>query len=375
MNVTEVTKELIKRVSVTPNDAGCMDWIVDYLAPFNIRVESFDKNEVKNVLVSHGTGAPHFVFLGHTDVVPVGNESDWLYDPFTPTIVGDLMYGRGTADMKGSIAAFIEAFKAFVTEHPNHPGTVSLLLTSDEEGPADFGIRYVATELEKRDITLDYCLVGEPSSTEKLGDVVKVGRRGSLGGSLVIHGRQGHVAYPHLAENPIHSSARFIDKITKHRWDSGNEYFPPTSFQISNISAGTGATNVIPGDLAIEFNFRYSTEVTHEALKSFTESLLEQEALDYSIKWKLNGEPFLTDHGRLVEAVVESISTSCGYPPELSTSGGTSDGRFIAPLGVEVVELGPINATIHQVNECVSVSDLEQLAIIYRSIIKKILLK
>lgn len=373
MDVIEATQTLIRKASVTPDDAGCMDWIIEQLDGCNIRVECFDQHDVKNLLLSHGTGAPHLVFLGHTDVVPTGREEDWRSPPFEPTIKDGLMYGRGTADMKGSIAAYLVAFKQFLTENPDHKGTASILLTSDEEGVADYGIRYVAPELAKRHIKLDYCIVGEPSSTSRLGDVIKVGRRGSLGGSLVIHGKQGHVAYPHLAENPVHLSADFIKTITQHTWDEGNEFFPPTSFQISNISAGTGATNVIPGDLNVEFNFRYSTEVTHAHLQQFTESLLNDLGLDYSIKWKLNGEPFLTEQGELVDACVKSIEEVCGISPELSTSGGTSDGRFIAPLGVEVVEFGPLNATIHQLNECVSVDDLKQLEVVYGRIIRQLL--
>ncbi len=373
MDVIEATQTLIRKASVTPDDAGCMDWIIKQLDDCNIRVESFDHRDVKNLLISHGDGAPHLVFLGHTDVVPTGREEDWVSPPFEPTIRDGLMYGRGTADMKGSIAAYLVAFKQFLVENPAHKGTASILLTSDEEGAADYGIRYVAPELAKRNIKLDYCIVGEPSSTSRLGDVIKVGRRGSLGGTLVIHGKQGHVAYPHLAENPVHISADFIKTITQHTWDEGNEFFPPTSFQISNISAGTGATNVIPGDLNLEFNFRYSTEVTHTQLQQFTESLLNDLGLNYSIKWKLNGEPFLTKQGALVDACVNGVEEVCGISPELSTSGGTSDGRFIAPLGVEVVELGPRNATIHQLNECVSVDDLKQLEVVYGRIIRQLL--
>jgi len=369
-----LARELIRAQSVTPDDAGCMELINNELNPHNFIQQNFDKEEVVNRLFKHGNQPPHLCFLGHTDVVPTGDPSSWAIPPFAGVVRDDMLHGRGAADMKGSVAAFTIAAQRFVEQHPNHKGSLSILLTSDEEGPADHGIRYVAPLLANSDQPIDYCLVGEPSSTNKLGDIVKNGRRGSLGGSLKIIGKQGHVAYPHLADNPIHNALAALAELAATVWDNGNSSFPPTSFQISNINSGTGATNVIPADMDVIFNFRYCTEVTYQELQARTHEILDRYKLNYELTWKLNGEAFLTKEGALVTAVCDSIKETMGHETQLSTAGGTSDGRFIAPLGAEVVELGPLNKTIHQVNECVSVQDLEALEIIYYRIIEKVLL-
>ncbi|RMA79234.1 succinyl-diaminopimelate desuccinylase [Umboniibacter marinipuniceus] len=369
----ELCKQLIERQSVTPNDAGCFPLILDRLENFDITVTRLDCEDVENILITIGDEGPLLIFLGHTDVVPTGPESEWRYPPFEPTEEGDLLFGRGTADMKGSIAAFITATERFLASKPMMKARFGILLTSDEEGAADYGIRYVAPELQRRGIDIDYCLVGEPSSTNKLGDVIKNGRRGSLGATLKVIGKQGHVAYPQLADNPIHKAMQALSDLVATEWDQGNDFFPPTSFQISNINSGTGATNVIPGDMEVVCNFRYSTETTAEELKARVEAVLTRAELNYDITWKLNGEPFLTAEGELVEACVQSVEEITGRSPNLSTSGGTSDGRFIAPLGAQVVELGPLNATIHQVNENVSMSDLNQLSEVYEAIIRRLM--
>lgn len=370
----DLAQELIRIPSITPNDHGCIELLAKHLEPHGFNTEIIEIEDVKNVLFTHGDkDDPLFIFLGHTDVVPVGRIEQWSHPPFAAHIEGDLLYGRGTADMKGSIAAFVIAAKAFVEQNKHHKKRIGILLTSDEEGPADHGIRAIAPLLHARGDQIEMCLVGEPSSSQRVGDTIKNGRRGSLGAELVIHGKQGHVAYPHLAQNPIHLVAPALAELVSIKWDNGNAFFPPTSFQISNINSGTGATNVIPGDCEIVFNFRYSTETTHEELKTKVEAILNSYGLNFDIKWKLNGEPFLTDHGELVDATQKAIQSICGYATELSTSGGTSDGRFIAPFGAQVLELGPLNTTIHQVNECVSCSDLITLEAIYLRIMNELL--
>ena len=366
--------DLISRHSVTPDDAGCQPLISDRLQALGCRIEQLRYDDVDNLWISHGEGAPLFVFLGHTDVVPTGPENEWQTPPFEPTIRDGMLHGRGAADMKGGVAAMVIAMEEFLKAHPDHAGRVGLLLTSDEEGVATNGIRRVIDEyFRPNDIRIDYCLVGEPSSNNHAGDVIKNGRRGSLGASLKVYGTQGHVAYPHLAENPFHKAAQTLATLCETQWDRGNEDFPPTSFQVSNIHAGTGADNVIPGTLEVLFNFRFSTEVTADELQHRVESLLDSHGLNYDIEWRLSGQPFLTRGGQLIDAVQEALTQVSGKPAETSTAGGTSDGRFIAPLGAEVVELGPVNRTIHKINECVAVDDLETLTVVYRSILEKLL--
>ena len=329
--------------------------------------------EVDNFWARRGAQSPLFAFAGHTDVVPPGSLDEWHSDPFTPAIRDGLLYGRGACDMKGSLAAMVTACEAFVQAHPDHEGSIAFLITSDEEGPAVEGTVKVVETLEARGEKIDWCLVGEPSSTNRLGDIIKNGRRGSHNARLVIHGRQGHVAYPHLARNPIHLAAPAIAELAATEWDRGNAFFPPTSFQISNIRGGTGATNVVPGNVELLMNFRYCTETNHHRIERRVAEILDRHGLDYDIEWQLSGKPFLTAEGELVEAAQQAIAEITGDPSELSTSGGTSDGRFIAPTGAQVLELGPINATIHQVNECVSVDDLDRLSSIYGKILQKLL--
>lgn len=361
----ELTKALISRHSITPDDKGCQPLLIDRLEPIGFKTEHMRFEDVDNVWLRKGNKAPVFCFAGHTDVVPTGPESDWDSAPFEPEIRDGMLYGRGTADMKGSIAAFTVATERFIATHPDHKGSIAYLITSDEEGPAKNGTVKVIETLEARNEKIDWCLVGEPSSTKKIGDIVKNGRRGSLGCKLTIIGKQGHVAYPHLANNPIHIAAPMLAELTTMQWDEGNDFFPPTTFQISNFNSGTGATNVIPSVAEIIFNFRFSTEITAEELRQHVEALLDKHQLTYEIEWNLSGLPFLTAEGELVAAAVSAINHVVGIKTELSTSGGTSDGRFIAPTGAQVLELGPINATIHQVNECVNVDDLETLEEIY----------
>lgn len=344
-----------------------------HLAPLGFEAETMIFEDVTNLWARKGTEAPLIAFAGHTDVVPTGPEQEWTYSPFSARIQGDMLHGRGAADMKGSLAAFITACERFVKKHPDHKGSIAYLITSDEEGPATNGTVKVVETLEARNEKIDWCLVGEPSSTKVLGDVIKNGRRGSLNAKLTIKGKQGHVAYPHLANNPIHLAMTALDDLCKLEWDSGNEFFPATSFQITNINSGTGATNVIPGTVETLFNFRFSTEVTAEQLKAGVVKVLEQHKLDYDIQWTLSGEPFLTAAGPLVDAAVKAIKTVKGIDTELSTSGGTSDGRFIAPTGAQVLELGPLNATIHQVDEHVSITDLNDLSVIYEQILEHLL--
>lgn len=369
----ELAKALISRPSVTPDDKGCQDLLIEQLAPLGFRAEKMRFGDIDNLWLRRGDDGPLFCFAGHTDVVPTGPEKQWKFPPFEPTIESDLLYGRGAADMKGSIAAFVTAVQRFLTTHQSPNGSIALLITSDEEGPAVNGTVKVIETLEARNEKIDWCLVGEPSSSKKLGDVIKNGRRGSLGATLTVIGKQGHVAYPHLAENPVHKAAFALAELANTLWDEGNEYFPPTTFQISNIHAGTGATNVIPGEMEVQFNFRFSTELTPERIKERVEEILRRHNLEYRIEWNLSGMPFLTAEGKLVQAVSQAIEDETGYATELSTSGGTSDGRFIAPTGAEVIELGPLNATIHQVNECVSVEDLDRLSAIYAKTLERLL--
>ena len=374
MNETlALSKALINRNSVTPEDAGCQKLLCDRLEPLGFNVENMRFEDVDNIWLRRGTERPLLCFAGHTDVVPTGPVTDWDSDPFNAEIRDGLLYGRGAADMKSSIAAFTVASERFVKDFPDHKGSISYLITSDEEGPSINGTVKVIETLEARDEKIDWCLVGEPSSKDTLGDVIKNGRRGSLNGYLTVYGQQGHVAYPHLANNPMHITAPMLAELVEMEWDKGNEFFPPTTFQISNINSGTGATNVIPGQVDIIFNFRFSTEVTADQLKERVQNLLEKHGLNVELKWVLSGVPFLTAEGELVAAAVESIKEVTGTDTELSTSGGTSDGRFIAPTGAQVLELGPRNATIHQVNECVEVDDLEPLEEVYYRIMKKLL--
>ena len=369
----ELAKELISRQSVTPEDAGCQSIMAKRLEALGFIIEPLRFGEVDNFWAQRGSKGPLFVFAGHTDVVPTGPESDWRHPPFSAAEENGLLYGRGAADMKGSLAAMITATERFITQHPNHQGSIGYLITSDEEGPAIDGTVKVVEWLQQRNQAIDWCLVGEPTSTDKVGDVIKNGRRGSLGATLTIKGSQGHVAYPHLAENPVHLFAPALAELVAMQWDMGNEFFPPTTFQISNIQAGTGATNVIPGDLTVLFNFRFSTEVTDVELQTQVETVLQKHELDYNIDWQLSGQPFLTPEGELVNATQAAIKTICGYETELSTSGGTSDGRFIAPTGAQVLELGPLNATIHKVNEHVAIDELETLSEIYQQLLENLL--
>ena len=369
----ELSKALINCRSITPDDAGCQPMIIHRLEAIGFKVEKLRFGDVDNFWARRGTEGPLFAFAGHTDVVPTGPESQWDSPPFAAEIKGGYLYGRGAADMKGSIAAMVTACERFIAYNPNHQGSIAFLITSDEEGPADDGTIKVIEHLEARNEKMDWCLVGEPTSGQKLGDMIKNGRRGSLNGKLTIHGIQGHIAYPHLAKNPIHLAAPALAELSTKQWDHGNKFFPPTTFQISNINAGTGATNVIPGDLELLFNFRYSTEVTHEQLKESVHHILDKHQLKYTLEWNLSGQPFLTPEGALVDAACNAIKEVTHIETEISTTGGTSDGRFIAPTGAQVLELGPLNATIHKINECVRAEDLNILSDIYEKILIKLL--
>ena len=366
--------DLISRSSVTPEDKGCQKLMSDRLTSLGFNIENMRFEDVDNLWARRGNSQPLFAFAGHTDVVPTGPVDKWETNPFRPEIINGTLYGRGAADMKGSLAAMVTACERFIAKHPDHKGSIAFLITSDEEGPSINGTVKVVEQLEKRNEKIDWCLVGEPSSTNKLGDVVKNGRRGSLSGTLTILGQQGHVAYPHLAENPIHTAAPAIAELTAIQWDNGNDFFPPTTFQISNIHAGTGANNVIPGELEILFNLRFSTEVTEADLKKRVEAIFNKYQLKYDLVWTLSGNPFLTPEGELVDAICKAIREICGYETELSTAGGTSDGRFIAPTGAQVVELGPLNATIHKINEHVLAEDLDTLSALYERIMEHLLL-
>ncbi len=365
--------ELIRRPSITPEDAGCQALMIERLEAIGFRTERLRFGNVDNFWAVRGDTGPLFAFAGHTDVVPPGPEDKWRNPPFEPTIEQGMLFGRGAADMKGSLAAMITACENFVAEHENHRGRIAFLITSDEEGPSVNGTVKVMEWLEARGEKITWCLVGEPSSSKDVGDIIKNGRRGSLGAELTVKGRQGHVAYPHLAANPIHAVAPALAELIAEEWDNGNSHFPATSFQISNFNSGTGATNVIPGDANIVFNFRFSTELTESELRSRTESILDAHHLKYELEWKLSGHPFLTPEGALVEATQGAVKKIAGYPAKLSTSGGTSDGRFIAPTGAQLVELGPLNTTIHQVDECVRAKDLDTLSAIYQQILVELL--
>lgn len=369
----ELTRALIARPSVTPDDQGCQQLLAERLQALGFVIEHLPFGDVDNLWARHGSNAPLFVFAGHTDVVPPGPLDEWASAPFTPLIRDGYLYGRGAADMKSSIAAMVTACERFMAEHADHKGSIAFLITSDEEGPSVNGTVKVIETLQARHEQIDWCLVGEPSSKEQTGDIIKNGRRGSLNGILEIRGKQGHVAYPQLADNPIHRAAPALAELAAVEWDAGNEFFPPTTFQISNIKAGSGTENVIPGLLQVLFNLRFSTESTAASIQSRVEEILTRHRLDYKLRWKLSGAPFLTPAGELVDAARSAIQSTAGLVPRLSTSGGTSDGRFIAPTGAQVLELGPVNATIHQINECVNIAELDKLTAIYEKILKQLL--
>jgi len=368
-----LTRDLIARRSLTPDDAGCQALIQARLVPLEFQCETLVSNGVTNLWARRGTRAPLVCFAGHTDVVPTGPLDGWHSDPFEPVERDGYLYGRGAADMKGSLAAFVTAIEAFLADRAEPAGSIALLITSDEEGPSVDGTVKVVERLAARGERIDYCVVGEPSSVDALGDMIKNGRRGTLSGTLVVKGVQGHIAYPHLARNPIHLAAPLIAELAQTSWDSGNEYFPPTSWQCSNIHAGTGATNVIPGTLEVMFNFRHAPDSTRESLMQRFEDIVRKHGVEHEIRWTGSGKPFLTRRGRLVDAATQSIRDVTGRVPELSCTGGTSDGRFIADICPELVELGPVNATIHKLNERVLVSDLEPLSAIYRGILENLL--
>jgi succinyl-diaminopimelate desuccinylase len=369
----ELAKDLISRQSNTPLDAGCQELMISRLAPLGFKIERMRFDDVDNFYARKGTSGPLLVFAGHTDVVPTGPVDQWHTPPFEPTIKDGMLYGRGAADMKTSCAAFITAIEDFVAKHPNHPGSIGLLITSDEEGIAINGTVKVVEALKARNEFFDYCIVGEPTSNKVVGDMIKNGRRGSLSGKLIVKGVQGHIAYPHLVKNPIHMVAPAIKDMVDTVWDEGNEYFPPTSWQISNMNGGTGATNVVPGEVTILFNFRFSTASTEQNLKERVYAILDKNALEYDLEWEYS-PPYITPKGNLVAAISEAIQESYGVNPELSTTGGTSDGRFIADICKQVIEFGPLNATIHKLNECVAVADIEPLKDTYRNTLEKLLL-
>jgi len=369
----ELAKELIARKSVTPEDGGCQELLAARLAKAGFRCEPMKFGDVSNLWARRGSASPVVCFAGHTDVVPTGPLSEWHSDPFIPTVRDGKLYGRGAADMKSSIAAFVVAAEHFVKERPGHSGSVALLLTSDEEGPAVDGTVKVVEALKKRNEGIDYCVVGEPSSVDRLGDTLKNGRRGSLSGKLTVRGIQGHVAYPHLVKNPIHLAAPALAELSTMKWDKGNEDFPPTSFQISNIHSGTGALNVVPGTVEVDFNFRFSTESSEASLKQKVEALLRKHGLDYSVSWVLGAKPFLSKRGRLAQVATEAARTNTGCHAELATTGGTSDARFIIDVCPEVIEIGPVNASIHKLNEHITLEELEILPRIYLDVLRKLL--
>ena len=373
LDVIELACELISRTSVTPEDAGCQELIAEILSLSNFSHESMVFEDTTNLWSRRGNTEPVFCFAGHTDVVPPGNLEQWFTPPFEPTIHDGRLYGRGAADMKGSIAAMLVATTKFVKNHPNHKGSIAYLITSDEEGPFINGTTKVIDILEARNEKITYCIVGEPSSSNTIGDVIKNGRRGSISGKLTVKGKQGHVAYPEHVINPIHHAMAALAELSEMHWDNGNDYFPPTSFQISNINSGTGATNVVPGELTALFNLRYSTELNDDIIVERVTMVLNKHQLNYDIKWTFNGKPFITEPGIFLNSVSQAIVDSTGITPEISTSGGTSDGRFIAPTGAEVIELGPCNSTIHQVNECVTCDELITLVDIYYRSLEKVL--
>ena len=369
----ELSRALIERPSVTPDDQGCQQLLAARLQPLGFVIEHLRFGDVDNLWARRGNSKPLFVFAGHTDVVPPGPLHEWTSAPFKPVIRDGYLYGRGAADMKSSIAAMVTACERFLAQHADHKGSIAFLITSDEEGPSVNGTIKVIEVLQSRNEQIDWCLVGEPSSKDRVGDIIKNGRRGSLNGVLEIRGKQGHVAYPQLADNPIHRAAPALAELCTVEWDNGNEFFPPTTFQISNIRAGSGTENVIPGSLQVMFNLRFSTESTAASIRRRVEEILTRHGLDYAISWKVSGEPFLTAAGELVDAARTAIKATVGIDTLLSTSGGTSDGRFIAPTGAQVVELGPLNDTIHKINECVNVEELDKLSVIYEKILKQLL--
>ncbi|MGZ2283928.1 succinyl-diaminopimelate desuccinylase [Vibrio alginolyticus] len=373
--VLALAKDLISRQSVTPEDAGCQDLMIERLKALGFEIEVMVFEDTTNFWARRGSEAPLFAFAGHTDVVPAGKLEHWNTHPFEPTIIDGYLHGRGAADMKGSLAAMVVAVERFIAENPDHKGSIGFLITSDEEGPFINGTVRVVETLMERGENIDMCIVGEPSSTDVVGDVVKNGRRGSITGDLTVKGTQGHVAYPHLASNPVHESLLAIHELATTEWDKGNDYFPPTSFQIPNVSAGTGASNVIPGEFHVQFNLRFSTELNNDAIVQRVTETLDKHELDYDLKWTFNGDPFLTDTGALLDAVVAAVAEVNDTKPALLTTGGTSDGRFIARMGGQVVELGPVNATIHKVNECVKVDDLEKLTDMYENTLNHLLAK
>jgi succinyl-diaminopimelate desuccinylase len=368
-----LTQELIRRPSVSPEDQGCLQVIAERLKTLGFEIERMPFGPVENVWARHGRSGPVLCFAGHTDVVPTGPREEWQTDPFEPVLKGGILYGRGAADMKSGLAAMITATERFISAHPHHSGTLAFLLTSDEEGPSVDGTRRVMEVLEARNEKITWCVVGEPTSTDALGDTVKIGRRGSLSGKLTVHGIQGHVAYPHLADNPVHSVAPALAELASRVWDKGNEFFQPTTFQISNINAGTGAPNVVPGELKARFNIRFSTEQTVETLQQTITEILNRHKVNYTLEWFVSGLPFFTPPGKLSEAVQRAVKETTGRNPELSTTGGTSDGRFIAPTGAQVVELGVINASIHKVNESVRTQDVDTLSTMYERVMELLL--
>ncbi len=369
----DLTFDLMSRPSVTPADGGCQQVMAARLAAAGFAVEPLRYGVVENFWAKRGSGGPVFCFAGHTDVVPTGPLEEWSSDPFRPEIRDGMLYGRGAADMKSGLAAMVTATEAFVREHPRHRGSIAFLITSDEEGPSVDGTKRVVETLRDRGERIDWCVVGEPSSEQAIGDTIKIGRRGSLSGRLTVHGIQGHIAYPQLAENPVHTFAPALAELTGRAWDAGNEHFQPTSFQVSNFNAGTGAPNVIPGELKARFNLRYSPVQTIEGLRETVEGILKKHGVRYTLEWYVSGEPFFTPPAELSRAAAAAVRTECGAEPKLSTGGGTSDGRFIAPLGAQVVELGVVNATIHKVNECVRVADVDALHRIYLGILRSLL--
>lgn len=372
--VLALTQQLISCPSLTPNDAGCQQIIADRLKKIGFHIEPMRFENVDNLWARYGTESPLMVFAGHTDVVPTGPLDAWNSDPFQPTLREEYLYGRGATDMKSGLAALVVAAEDFIQKNPRFNGSIAFLITSDEEGPSIHGTKKVVEALVNRNEKMDYCIIGEATSETNLGDQVRVGRRGSLHGKLTVYGKQGHVAFPHLADNPIHKALNALHELTQTTWDEGNKFFPPTTLQISNIHAGTGALNVVPGKLEVDFNFRFGTAVTLEALQTRVRKILEKHELNFDLKWNLSGEPFLTKKGKLITAVVAAIKAITTLDPRLSTGGGTSDGRFIAPTGTEVVELGPCNTSAHHVNEHVRITDLEKLAEIYHHILEKIFL-
>ena len=375
MNTLELTQQLIARHSVSPEDAGCLELVIAELKPLGFECEIIAMNGVTNLWARRGRAAPLVCFAGHTDVVPTGPLENWGIDPFTPTIRDGVLYGRGASDMKTSIAAFVVAIREFVKANPDHAGSLAVMFTSDEEGPATDGTGRVVETLARRGEKPDYCIVGEPTSVKQIGDMIKNGRRGSLTGILTVNGVQGHVAYPHMARNPIHEVAAAIAELAGTEWDRGNEYFPPTTWQISNFNAGTGVNNVIPGSARVQFNFRFSTASTVESLQTRVHGILDKHDVHYDLEWRQDGRPFLTARGDLVDVVTQAIKEVTGVDTELSTTGGTSDGRFIADICPQVIEFGPTNATIHKVNECLPVAEIEPLQQVYRRVLELLLLK